>query len=338
MGKILGIESTCDETAIAIVEDGKRILSNVTSLQIDIHAPFGGVVPELAARRHVELLRPTFEKALSQANISPKDIEAIAVAHGPGLLGPLLVGMNFAKALSLSWGIPLIGINHIEAHLYSAMMTPEFDEHVHLPALGLVLSGGHTSLVEIEKVGSYKLIGQTRDDAIGEAFDKVAKLLGLAYPGGPEVEKKALKGDAAKYPFKAPRIKDAPNDFSFSGLKTSVLHAVKELNGSIDEGSIRDICASFQRAAFDSIEEKIQSLSQQKRFKSLLFGGGVTMNQELRRRIQSLDLKIPEFFPPKDLCLDNAAMIAGLAFHKLSDPLSTLTLDSSPSVRMPFNS
>ena len=338
MGKILAIESTCDETAVAIVEDGKHILSNITSLQIDVHAPFGGVVPELAARRHVELLRPTLEKALAQANTTAKDLKAIAVAHGPGLLGPLLVGMNFAKALSLSWSLPLIGINHIEAHLYSAMMSDAFNETEHLPALGLVLSGGHTSLVEVTRVGEYKLIGQTRDDAIGEAFDKVAKLLGLPYPGGPQVEKKAVRGNASIYPFKAPKIKEAPMDFSFSGLKTSVLHAVKDLKKPLDKSIVEDVCASFQRAAFDSIEEKIKSLTAVSSFKSLLFGGGVTMNEALRARIDSLNLGVASFFPPKELCLDNAAMIAGLAFHKLKGSSGILRLDASPSTRMPFSS
>jgi N6-L-threonylcarbamoyladenine synthase len=338
MGKILAIESTCDETAVAIVEDGKRILSNITSLQIDIHAPFGGVVPELAARRHLELLRPTLNKALSEAKTLPSELVAVAVAHGPGLLGPLLVGMNFAKSLCLSWEVPLIGVNHIEAHLYSAMMSEGFDERRHLPALGLVLSGGHTSLVEIEKVGSYKLIGQTRDDAIGEAFDKVAKLLGLPYPGGPEVEKKAREGSFDTYPFKAPKIKEAPYDFSFSGLKTSVMQTLKNRTEPLDEACKKDICASFQKAAFESIQDKVTSLTNEKSYHSLLFGGGVTMNEELRSSIQAMDLKIPAFFPPKELCLDNAAMIAGLAFHKLEDSSSKLALDASPSVRMPFSS
>jgi len=214
---VLGIESTCDETGMAVVREGREILSNVVATQEDLHARYGGVVPEVACRRHADVLLPLLKKALC---VPLEKIDLIAVANGPGLIGALLIGVNFAQGLAFSTGKPLVGVNHIEAHLYSALM--EADPP--LPALGVVMSGGHTSLIYVEEVGKYRRIGQTQDDAIGEAFDKAAKLLGLPYPGGPHIERLAREGDPLRFPFKAGQIKGRPFDFSFSGLKTALLY------------------------------------------------------------------------------------------------------------------
>ena len=313
---VLGIESTCDETGFALVRDGKKILSNVIASQEDLHQKYGGVIPELACRRHVDILLPLLKKALVHAEVQINEIDLIAVAKGPGLIGALLIGLNFAKGLALSLDRPLIGVNHIEAHLYSVLMT----EDVLLPSIGVVISGGHTALVKIEGVGKYSLIGQTQDDAIGEAFDKVAKMLSLPYPGGPQIEKLAEKGDVHRYPFKGGQIKGRPFDFSFSGLKTAVLYLMKGQNASkystllIKEEDKADIAASFQHTIFSSLIEKILLAAKHHQCRSILLGGGVSQNRYLRAL---LDIKAvcPVFWPPSGLSLDNAAMIAGLGFH-----------------------
>lgn len=339
MTMILGIETTCDETAVSIVEDGVRILSEVTSLQIDLHARFGGVVPELAARRHLELMIPTLEKTLEQSSLKKEEIDAIAVAQGPGLIGAILIGLNTAKALSLAWNVPLIGVNHIEAHLYSAMMNEAFQPSSFLPALGLVLSGGHTSLVLVRAVGDYELLGQTRDDAMGEAFDKVSKMLNLPYPGGPYIEKEALKGDPSAFAFKPCQIKEAPLDFSFSGLKTSVSHALKKLDQPLTDSIISDIAASFQRAAIQSVCKRLElALETTPDIKSVILGGGVTCNEALRKALTPIAHPLPIFWPKKEHCLDNAAMIAGLGFHKLQQKPCGDFLDIPALTTIPFSS
>lgn len=313
---VLGIESTCDETGIAIVRDGKEILANVVASQEDLHQVYGGVIPELACRRHIDVCLPLLRTALEQAHVSFDEIDLIAVAKGPGLIGALLIGLNFAKGLALSSGKPLIGVNHIEAHLYAVMM----GQQVPLPALGVVISGGHTSLIQIEAVGRYRLLGQTQDDAIGEAFDKVARLLHLPYPGGPQIEKLALKGDPHRYPFKGGRTRNNPFDFSFSGLKTAVFYQVKGQNASknspllITEEEKADIAASFQHAAFSYLIEKALLATQQSWCRSILIGGGVSQNRYLRALLQA-QAPCPIFWPSDGLSLDNAAMIAGLGLH-----------------------
>ena len=251
--RILGIESTCDETACAIVEDGEHILGHLVSSQIDLHREYGGVVPELACRRHIDLLIPIIEETLMQAKCSLADIDAIAVAKGPGLVGALLIGMTAAKSLSLALSKPFLTVNHVEAHLFAAIMSQ--NEPVTFPCIGVVLSGGHTTLLYMQGIGQYELIGQTVDDAIGEAFDKVAKMLELPYPGGPEVENLALGGDPHAYMFKSGRIKNSPFDFSFSGIKTSVLYKLKEI-GALSLKMKQDICASFQEAVFADVLKK----------------------------------------------------------------------------------
>ncbi|MEX1012892.1 MAG: tRNA (adenosine(37)-N6)-threonylcarbamoyltransferase complex transferase subunit TsaD [Waddliaceae bacterium] len=307
---VLGIESTCDETGCAVVKDGREILSNLVASQINLHKRFGGVVPELACREHADLFIPLLNKALNEANVTLNQIDLIAVANGPGLIGALLVGLSAAKGLSFALKKPLIGVNHIEAHLYAAIMSAK--EEIEYPCIGAVLSGGHTSLVLVKNIGEYELIGQTQDDAIGEAFDKVAKLLNLPYPGGPEVEKLAKKGNQAAFPLKSGTIKNRPFDFSFSGLKTGVLYASRKqtLTPQVRE----DLAASFQHTAFEDIISKTLKAAKQYQCNSVLLGGGVTNNQTLRNMFAQTDLNL--MWPTKELTLDNAAMIAGLGFHR----------------------
>lgn len=329
---VLGIESTCDETSVALVEDGVHIRSLVIASQAEAHSLFGGVVPELASRQHVTLLLPSLQKALAEAKCSLQDIDLIACSEGPGLLGALLVGIRSAQALAWILNKPLLGVNHIEAHLYAALMNdPHFKQH--LPALGCVLSGGHTSLIIMYDVGCYRLLGQTIDDAIGEAFDKTAKMLNLPYPGGPAVEALAKKGDATKFSFKAGQVKNAPYGFSFSGLKTAVLYTMKKTTCS--EQDKADIAAAFQQTAFSDILKKIKLALEEFSFKTVYFGGGVTHNKCLRERV-SQELSLPFFFPQESLCLDNAAMIAGLAFPCWQTTGQSMTYTIAPKTRIPF--
>lgn len=316
---VLGIESTCDETACAIVKDGKEILSNVVASQTDLHQLYGGVVPELACRRHIDVIIPVIDEALNKANVQLEAIDVIAVAKGPGLIGAILIGLNTAKALALTLQKPLIGVNHIEAHLYASIMESEYP--VPFPCLGVVISGGHTSLVDIKALGEYTLIGQTTDDAVGEAFDKVANLLCLPYPGGPKVEELAKKGNPSRFSFKAGVVKNRPLDFSFSGLKTSVLYAVKGQSATkhspllIEEDDKKDVAAAFQHAALSDILQKSLLASRMCNAKAILLGGGVSNNQYLRKLFADSENSLPVFWPPKGLSLDNAAMIAGLGYH-----------------------
>lgn len=316
---VLGIETTCDETACAIVRDGKEILSNVISSQIDLHAEYGGVVPELSCRRHVDVLIPVLQQALSEAKISLDMIDVIAVAYGPGLIGALLIGITSAKTLALALNKPFVGVNHVEAHLYAAIMSQA--QQVEFPCLGVVLSGGHTALVRMDDIGTYTLIGETVDDAIGEAFDKVAKLLGLPYPGGPQIEALALHGDRHRFSFKAGKVKERPLDFSFSGLKTAVLYALKGQNSQdltakiLSEKDKADVSAAFQHAALTDIVDKALAAAQKTNCRTLVFGGGVTNNQQLRRMVNERAQGLRILWPSLGLSLDNAAMIAGLGYH-----------------------
>lgn len=326
---VLGIETTCDETSCAIVKDGYEILANVVSSQIDLHKEFGGVVPELACRRHIEVINPVLLEALKQANLSLQQIDRIAVAKGPGLIGALLIGIHFAKSLAWSLKKTLVGVNHIEAHLYAAIMSHKAPPL--LPALGVVLSGGHTSLVRMESIGKYKLIGETIDDAVGEAFDKAAKMLGLCYPGGPEIERCAKNGNPSRFALKAGRVKGKPLEFSFSGLKTAVLYTIRDLAGPLSNQDICDIAASFQEAAFGDIAAKMQLALRECDLKAVYLGGGVTQNKRLRKLLEE-KINLPLLWPRSDLCLDNAAMIAGLGFHEIP----VIGYELEPETRIPF--
>lgn len=316
--RILGIESTCDETAAAVVMSGTSILSNVVASQEDLHQRFGGVVPELACRRHIEVMLPVVEKALKEAGTTLDEIDLIAASYAPGLIGAIMIGLSCAKALSLATGIPFIGVNHVEAHLYAALMDKELP---HFPCLGVVLSGGHTSILLVEEIGRYRLIGETQDDAVGEAFDKVAKMMGLPYPGGPLIEELAEKGDPYAYPLKIGKVKEKPYDFSLSGLKTAVLYTLKGQNRSgiaemLTLEEKRNVAASFQRTVFEDIEAKVSRAASEYGVSTVLFGGGVTNNKALRKHLMSKMPHAKLMFPRKELTLDNAAMIAGLAFHQ----------------------
>lgn len=332
---VLGIETTCDETAVAVVKDGKKILSNVIYSQIEIHRKYGGVFPEVASRSHVEVLPSVIKESLFVAGITLQDIDLVSVAKGPGLIGPLLIGVNGAKALALGLGKPFVGVNHVEAHLYASMMG---QENLLFPSLGVVVSGGHTFLVLIEDIGSYKKIGSTIDDAIGEAFDKVAKLLDLPYPGGPEIERLALEGDPSTIIFKPGKVKDRPYDFSFSGLKTNVFYSVYGQNGvkntpcPLTHNQKANIAASFQETALKDIVKK--SMEAKKNFgcKAIYIGGGVSHNKRLRALFAAEDALV--FWPPKGLSLDNGAMIAGLGFHVYKRQGKGDSLDLEPQTRI----
>jgi N6-L-threonylcarbamoyladenine synthase len=335
---VLGIESTCDETACAIVKDGKEILANVISSQCDLHQQFGGVYPELACRRHIDALIPVIQNALQEAAVSMEQIDLIAVAKGPGLIGALLIGLNAAKALAYACNIPFIGVNHVEAHLYAAMMPlqePAF------PAIGLVVSGGHTFLVRMEGIGTYQLIGSTQDDALGEAFDKVAAMLGLPYPGGPQVEALAKQGDPNRFAFRAGKIKQRPWDFSFSGLKTNVLYTLKGPNATKDSPLIiterekADVAASFQETALKDVVEKTIQASKTFDCQAIYCGGGVSNNQRLRALFTET-CPYPVYYPAPRLTLDNAAMIAGLGYVHFLTQGKGDPLDLEPMVRIPI--
>lgn len=330
---VLGIESTCDETAASLVRDGRETLSQVISSQVDLHEIFGGVVPELACRRHMEVIIQVIRQAVDEAQCSLEDVDLIAVANGPGLVGPLLIGVNTAKGLALALGKPVVGVNHVEAHLYAAIMSS--DEPIAFPVLGMIVSGGHTAIVLVESIGKYQLIGQTVDDALGEAYDKVAKMLGLAYPGGPIIERLAEGGDPHRFPLKAGVCKNNPLNFSFSGLKTAVLYAMK--GQDIENPQFqRDLAASFQKAALTDLVQKARKAAKETGCRGVLFGGGVTNNMALRKMFEKEAKELKCYFPTRALSLDNATMIAGLGYHvyQTKGPADLKTLDAV--TRIPF--
>lgn len=319
---VLGIESSCDETAAAVVEfDSSRseIISNLIATQHDVHARFGGVVPELASRRHIENISPLIKCALKSAQKSLEDIEGVAVTNAPGLLGSLLVGISAAKGLAYARGIPLIGVNHLEGHLNAA--TLEFGG-IPLPYIGLVVSGGHTSLYLVNDFGNYRMLGATRDDAAGESFDKVAKLLNLGYPGGPAIDRRAETGDTKAFKFSTPKFSDGDSlDFSFSGIKTAVmLKYRKEMEiGSVSENFISDMVASFQESVVATLVGKAMEAVHVHKAKAVVLAGGVAANRTLRKRLKEKadESLIPSFIPSMSLCTDNAAMIAYVGARRL---------------------
>src|SRR5512139_1985566 len=312
----LAVEPSCDETAAAVVEDGRRALSDVVATQIDIHRRWGGVVPELASRNHVVQVMPVVDEALRRAEIAPEALDAVAVTSGPGLVGALLVGVQAAKALALAWGKPLVRVNHLEGHLVAAFLAerpPSF------PYLGLVVSGGHTSLYAAHAFGDYRLLGHTRDDAAGEAFDKGAKLLGLPYPGGVAIDRLAKEGDAKAIRFPKAIVKGADLDFSFSGLKTALLHHVKR-HGVPEGRGLADLCASYQEAIVRALVEKAFRAARRLQYERVVLSGGVAANSRLRAAVAERAAEyegMQVFLPAPRLCTDNAAMIAVAGTHAL---------------------
>jgi N6-L-threonylcarbamoyladenine synthase len=352
--KILGIESSCDETAAAVVEDGRRLLSNVVNSQIDIHAEYGGVVPEVAARSHIEVINPVVNQALSQAGLTWNEIDAIAVTYAPGLVGSLLVGSLAARTLALLHNKPLYPIHHVEAHVYANFIVEQAD-HLELtlptkqpsfPMLALIVSGGHSQLVLFKDHGDYQLLGQTQDDAVGEAYDKVAKILGLPYPGGPSVEKAALNGNPHAYKLPKARLQN-PYDFSFSGLKTAVLRAVQRevgvditfpshgLAARLNDIQRNDFAASFNHIAVETLVDKAEKAYQDYTPASVVIAGGVAASPELRRQL-SARLPISIEYAPMKLCTDNAAMIATLGYYyaQKRPAVSPFNLTITPSLSM----
>lgn len=306
--RLLAIESSCDETSASVVQDGSRVLSNIIASQEAAHAPFGGVVPEIASRKHLEVITPVIEEALARASASLDDIDGIAVTQGPGLAGSLLVGISAAKAIAYARSIPLVGIHHIEGHLFAVFL----EKRVEFPFVALVVSGGHTHLYRVDGFGCYRILGQTRDDAAGEAFDKVAKILGLSYPGGAVIDRLASKGDSAAVALPRPLLRDGSCNFSFSGLKTAVLQFVRKHPAGIEGDALHDLCASFQAAVVDVLVEKTRSALLETGITRLVVAGGVACNSGIRAGMAGMcgDMGVDLSIPSPILCTDNAAMIA----------------------------
>lgn len=335
---LLAIESSCDECSAAVLEDGV-LKSVVVSSQL-IHSEYGGVVPELASRAHMELIVPVIEESLKKASVSKDDIDSVAVTYGPGLAGSLIVGISFAKAFASSRGIPVVGVNHMEGHLYSAFLE---DEKPEFPFIALIVSGGHSMLIHVREPYSHELLGQTRDDAAGEAFDKVAKLLGLGYPGGPVIDKMAKEGNPKAFKFPRAFMDSESFEFSFSGIKTSVLYLLRELKydpENRDERLVKDICASFQAAVIDVLVSKTMNAARKYGVKSIAVAGGVAANRGLRTALQAEagTIGAKAFFPRPLYCTDNAAMI-GIAAHfkyRKFGMVSDLTLKPTPNLALSF--
>lgn len=337
---VLGIETSCDETAAAIVRDGNQILSNVIYSQMKTHAPYGGVVPELASREHLQKIRPIVDQAFADAGVTLDDVDGIAATSGPGLIGSLLVGLTYAKALAFSKNKPLTAVNHIEGHIYSVSF-----EHpnVEFPSLALVVSGGHTNLFWVEsETGDfrhlrYKLVGKTRDDAAGEAYDKVAKLLGLPYPGGPVIDRLARSANREAFTFSIPKITDRSLDFSFSGIKTAVLRMVKE-NERLKEDPLRlDLCASFQEAVVNMLWSTTHKAVALLRPRSIMLSGGVAANSRLREVFaeRAAEAGLKSYYPKPILTTDNAAMIAAAGTAKLMrGETADVTVNADPNLRL----
>jgi N6-L-threonylcarbamoyladenine synthase len=334
--RVLAIETSCDDTGAAVVLDGRKILSNVVSSQIPIHQKYGGVVPELASRKHIESITPIVTEALEMATVTLREIDGIAVTQGPGLVGSLLVGLSFAKSLSFATGLPLVGVNHVEAHLSAIFLEekpPKF------PFIGLVVSGGHTSLFRMDGFGKYKRLGQTRDDAAGEAFDKVAKLLGLGYPGGPIIDELSKAGDPKAIRFPRASLGKDSLDFSFSGLKTAVVNYVKSHPEPVEgysENLIRDIVSSFQEAVVEVLVKKTLRAAQHQGLKRIVLSGGVAANRRLRERMkeEASEEKIKVYIPSPPFCTDNAAMVGVVGYEYLKrgirSPLSLNAFSNLP--------
>ena len=333
MTTILGIETSCDETAAAVVDDGRLVRSNIVSSQVDLHARYGGVVPEIAGRAHEALITPVVAEALVEAGAADHDVDAVAATCGPGLAGSLLVGVAAAKAFALVWDVPYVAVNHHEAHLYAALLD-EHDAEVQFPLVTLLVSGGHTMLVSFEGHGQYRLLGATRDDAAGEAFDKVARYLGLGYPGGPAIDRLANEGDPEAVPLTRAMLNDGL-DFSFSGIKTAVINWVR----AHPEVDTADVAASFQACVVDVLTQKTRRAAHQVGAAGICLAGGVAANSALRER--TLDICVADginaYLPSRAMCTDNAAMIAATAWYRLQrDGASPLDGGADPNLRIDF--
>ena len=312
---VLGIETSCDETSAAVMKDGKHLLSNVVSSQIDVHNAFGGVVPEIASRKHTETIVHVIDQAVAASETDPRELDAVAVTQGPGLVGSLMVGISAAKALAFSWEKPLVGVNHLEAHIASAHIENEID----FPFVALIVSGGHTNLYMVGGFLDFELLGSTRDDAAGEAFDKGAKALGLGYPGGVQIDRLSKNGDPEAVSFPRP-FNNESFDFSFSGLKTALLNHVRK-NPAETEKDLHDVCAGFQEAIVETLVNKTLNAARKNGVETVVVAGGVACNSRLRRlseeRIEGEGISV--FMPSPSLCTDNAAMIAALGHHMYED-------------------
>ncbi len=339
--RILGIETSCDETAAAVVEDGRNVLSNVVASQAELHARFGGIVPEVASRQHMLTITPVVEKALDGAGVELAELDGVAVTHGPGLAGSLLIGANTAKGLALSHGLPFIGVNHLEGHVYAAWLEgadPELQPG--LPLICLIASGGHTDLILMEGHGRFSLIARTRDDAAGEAFDKVARVLGLGFPGGPAIQEVSASGSGDEPRFPRPRVKDSL-DFSFSGLKTAVVRRAEEHGlypasdgRELDAQQVANVAAAFQEAIVDTLVTGTVKAASRFEVKGILLGGGVAANALLRREMSERS-PAPVIVPSPGLCTDNAAMIAAAAYFVLRNgPRYEWDLDVIPDLKL----
>ncbi len=331
---ILAIESSCDETAAAVVKNGREVLSNVISSQIELHKLYGGVVPEIASRKHIEKINPVIREALSDAGMTLEDMDAIGVTYGPGLVGALLVGVAAAKAISYVKNIPLVGVHHIEGHISANYIE---NKELEPPFLGMVVSGGHTHLVLVKDYGKYEILGRTRDDAAGEAFDKVARAIGLGYPGGPKIDKLAKEGDPKAIAFPRAHIADAPLDFSFSGLKSSVLNYINSCEMKHVEINRADVAASFQAAVVDAIVDHTIEAAKMYQIRKVALAGGVASNSALRQAMKERceKEKLEFFYPSPVLCTDNAAMIGCAAYYEyLAGTRRGLDLNAVPNLKI----
>lgn len=330
--RILGIETSCDETAASVVENGRIILSSVVASQVDLHAQYGGIFPEVASRQHILTIYPIIEQALQQAHMTISEVDAIAVTRGPGLPGSLVIGMNVAKGLSLATGLPMIGINHLEAHIYAAWLHNQAESarsEPQFPLMALIVSGGHTELILMEEHLVYQRLGATLDDAAGEAFDKVARLIGLGYPGGPAIQRASLGGNPIAFNFPRAWLEGSWN-FSFSGLKTAVLREVRKLEEKGGGLPVSDLAASFQAAIVDVLVGKTLQAARDFHAKEILISGGVSANRALREAFQ-MRANCPVHIPPITLCTDNAAMIAGAGYYRfINGQRDALEMDVLP--------
>lgn len=331
---ILAVETSCDETSASVVLNGRKILSNIISSQIDIHKKFGGVVPEIASRKHVELVMPVIDQALKEASVELEQVDAIGVTYGPGLVGALLVGLSAAKGLAFATGKPLIGVHHIAGHIAANYLESETLEP---PFVCLVASGGHSHIVHVADYNAFEIMGQTRDDAAGEAFDKIARALGLGYPGGPLIDAEAAKGNSRSIEFPRVYFSDGSLDFSFSGLKTAVLNYLNGMSQKGLEISLPDVCASFQQAVVDVLVSNTLQAARQKGIVRVALAGGVAANSQLRSGMKSAVAQagMDMFYPRPVLCTDNAAMIGAAAYYELKrGHVSGLDLNAIPSLKL----